>query len=516
MKPILWACLFVLAVVRPTAQPAPSHSVLVIVVDGLRPDYVTPELMPRVVELGRRGVVFSAHHAVFPTVTRVNASSFVTGTYPDAHGLMGNTIYVPAANATGVLDTGRRENLELVEQSDGRLLTAPTLSELLRPAGRTLLVVSSGSSGSALLLNHTLATGGIVHYDFTRPAALAKAAAQILGPAPPAATPNDPRNQYAIDAYLKVGIDHVRPDVTFMWLNDPDGTAHANGIGHPLTRRSLTLVDAAIGRIEDALRSRGLIGRTDIIVTSDHGFSTHTGMLKLPALVAPFAGLMADGSPDLIVAEGAIYFRSGPDPLRRAALVGSLQQRPEVGAIFTAARTPGSADGVVPGTLSFDLARWNHPARAAEILVSANWTHEQNSAGFAGTTADGGVAGHGTSSPHDIHNTLIATGPGFREGIVSAVPTGNVDVAPTVLRLIGLPVPATMAGRVINEGLKEGPLPASVRVERSNRTVRTADGSYTLTAHFSTVAGKTYLDYTETARKPRLASAQVTEHIQQR
>src|SRR5690349_13459753 len=83
---------------------AGRHTHLVIVVDGLRPDYVTPQVMPRLYRLGRRGIVFTAHHSVFPTVTRVNASSFVTGAYPETHGLMGNTIYVPSVSAVKTLD----------------------------------------------------------------------------------------------------------------------------------------------------------------------------------------------------------------------------------------------------------------------------------------------------------------------------------------------------------------------------------------------------------------------------
>jgi arylsulfatase A-like enzyme len=483
------------------ARQPPASTHLVIVVDGLRPDYVTLEVMPRLVQLGRRGIVFNAHHSVFPTVTRVNASTFVTGVYPERHGIMGNTIYIPKANATKGLDTGARENLELVERSDGRLLTAPTLSELLRPAGRSLLVVSSGSSGSALLLNHTLATGGIIHYEFSRPPALAAKAAAALGPAPPHTTPNDPQNQYAIDAYLKVGLSDVRPDVTFMWLNDPDGTAHANGMGSPITRRSLALVDAGIGRVEDALREKGLLDRTNIIVTSDHGFSTHTGELKLGAIVAPFAKPLPDGSPDIVVAEGAIHFRAAVDRTRVAAIVAALQRRPAVGAIFTRPRPGGGSGGVVPGTLSFDVAHWNHPSRSGEILVSANWTREANDAGIEGKTTDGGVAGHGSSSPYDIHNVLMAAGPDFREHETSAAPTGNVDIAPTLLRLVGLPVPSTMAGRVIEEGLRGGPPPGSMRVVRSELTVSTPDGAYTLTAQTSEVAGHRYLDATDVRRK---------------
>src|SRR5712692_9158271 len=310
------------------AQPAPPRTHLVIVVDGLRPDYMTPEVMPRLFRLGRRGIVFNAHHSVFPTVTRVNASSFVTGAYPETHGLMGNTIYIPKANATKGLDTAERTNLEAVERAEGKLLTAPTLSEILKPAGKTLLAVSSGSSGSAYLLNHTVATGGIVHYDFVRPPDLVARVAATLGPAPAHATPNDPQNQYAIDAYLKVGLDDVHPDVTFMWLNDPDGTAHVNGIGAGPTLKSLALVDAGIGRVEDELQARGLLDRANIIVTSDHGFSTHNSHLRLAALVDPFAKPMPDGSKDIVVAEGAIYLRSGDDAARVAAIVGALQKEP--------------------------------------------------------------------------------------------------------------------------------------------------------------------------------------------
>src|ERR1019366_4549253 len=134
-----------------------------------------------------------------------------------------------------------------------------------------------------------------------------------------------------------------------------------------------------------------------------HGFSTHIGGLRLGALVAPFARPMPDGSKDIVVAEGAVCLRSGRDPARVAAIVAALQKRPEVGAIFTRPAAGGRVEGTVPGTLSFDVARWNHP-RAGDILVSANWNSEKNDAGYAGKTTDGGVAGHGTSSPYDIHN----------------------------------------------------------------------------------------------------------------
>ena len=89
-------------------QDGPARRILIIVVDGLRPDYVTREAMPRLVRLGERGIVFTAHHSVVPTVTRVNGSSLVTGAYPETHGLLGNAIYIPSVSAlTERLDNSR-------------------------------------------------------------------------------------------------------------------------------------------------------------------------------------------------------------------------------------------------------------------------------------------------------------------------------------------------------------------------------------------------------------------------
>jgi arylsulfatase A-like enzyme len=493
-----------LGIAASQAQAPPQHTHLVIVVDGLRPDYVTPELMPRLSQLGQRGIVFNAHHSVFPTVTRVNAASIATGAYPEAHGLLGNTVYVPSVNATKGLDTGSRENLEAIGRADRPLLTAPSLGEILPQAGKKMLAVGSGTSGAAFLLNHTVGTGAIVHQEFTRPAPLGAHVLETLGPPPAHALPNAALNRRAVDAYLKLGLDDMHPDVTLMWISDPDTTAHTKGIGSTETREALRLADAEIGRIEDALQAKGLAGRTNLIVTSDHGFSTHTGALGLGALVEPFARPLPDGSPDIVVAEGAVCFRAGADAVRVAAIVAALQARPEVGAIFTRPAPGGGPRGAVPGTLSFDVARWNH-RRSGDILVSANWTSETNDAGYAGKTTQSGVAGHGASSPYDVHIPLIAAGPDFREHAVSDVPTSNVDLAPTLLRLLGLQAPSSMTGRVIEEALRNGPSIASVRIDHVAETVKTPDGSYELTAHISKAAGHTYLDFTDVkrARSPR-------------
>ena len=129
-------------------------------------------------------------------------------------------------------------------------------------------------------------------------------------------------------------------------------------------------MDKGIGHIEDTLRENGLLERTNLIVTSDHGFSMHTGGFNLQAMIAPFASELEDGSSDIVVAEGAIYVRGKSDPSRVATIVAALQRRTEVGAIFTRPGARGGPGGSVAGTLSFDIVRWNY-ARSGDILVSA-------------------------------------------------------------------------------------------------------------------------------------------------
>ena len=68
--------------------------VLVVVFDGLQPAQVTEGLMPNLAAFAASGVTFANHHAVYPTVTRANASSMVTGRNPGGHGLSANTLLV--------------------------------------------------------------------------------------------------------------------------------------------------------------------------------------------------------------------------------------------------------------------------------------------------------------------------------------------------------------------------------------------------------------------------------------
>lgn len=481
----------------PCAAESQSSRVLLIVMDGLRPDYVTPRLMPNLHALGQEGVVFEKHHAAFPTVTRVNASTIVTGTYPDHHGIVDNSVYFPDIEPDMTLNTGNREDLERVNtHTNGNLLTAETLGELLAQQGKKTGVFSSGSSGSAFLLNHKVPNGVLINNGFILPESLAATLLPRMGDTPPDGAPNRERNARIVRTYLDYGLQELDAELSILWISDPDHTAHEYGMATPRTTQSLRLADDQIGKIAGELKRTGKIATTNIIVTSDHGFSSHTLKEDPSEVLRSFEA--AQGLPkNAIIATGDCFYVKDNAKDKIPALVAALQATPWVGPLFTRAKAPGSSEGWVEGTLSLDVVRENHPERAPDIIYSPTWTDDEGAKGFLGTAADQEVAGHGSSSPWDVHNTLIALGPDFATRRLCGIPSHAVDLAPTICHLLGIFPADTMEGRVLYEGLVEvDPTAPSEITTRTIHTERSLDGGtkYRMEVTQSEYRGKVYFD----------------------
>jgi arylsulfatase A-like enzyme len=488
------------------ADQAPRDRVIVLVVDGLRPDYVTGELMPRLNGLAREGFRGQAHHAVFPTVTRVNGPSVFSGTNPGTHGLLGNAVYIPDADSTRTLDASDADDLRLIDQATGgRLLTVPSLGEMLTERELVYFAVGSGSGGSAMLMNHRGAGVGLVHYEFTIPDSLGAVVTETLGAPPPIApgTSAVPRVAWAVDALLQLGLDRADADVLAAWLTEPDGTAHRTGIGSPETVEVLAGVDAEIGRLLDGLAERELRERTNIIVVSDHGFSTHTGDASLESLLVEAGLKESEESTDVVVAGDAIHVNgSGAEKDARIDAIVTLLQRTDwIGPVFTRGATADTLFGARAGTVAFRAIGWDHE-RSADILVSPQWSEAENEFGWAGEVLTGGTAGHGSSSPWDIRATFIAAGPGIKRNVVSSVPTGNVDVTPTVLALLGAPVPADLDGRVLEEIMLTGPEPGEMPLSSAplSTSVQLGGLVYQLDVYRTGVGSSVYFDGTDVTR----------------
>ena len=474
---------------------------IIFMFDGLRPDYITKELMPNLHAFKKAGSYGAQNHSVYPTVTRVNSASYATGSYPAQHGLLGNTVYFPQVDKLKGLNTGEaKELMRVAEATNNNLLTAISLGEILAAQGERLMVFSSGSSGQAYLQNHKVNNGAIINPELILPASFKDEVINAVGTPPAYAKPNEGRHKWMVDAFMKYGLKEDGPMVSAIWFSDPDGTAHAEGIGSPLAIQALKIVDQQFARIIDGLKSKGWMNHTNILISTDHGFVTNGGTESIADVLIKNGLKQSRESDDVVVAEGALYVKDH-NREKIKGIVDFLQQQEWIGPIFTKAEKAGGLEGWVEGTLSFDAIHWNHKDRMADILVDENWDDRTNNFGYKGTSLSRGVAGHGGFSPYEVHIPLIANGPAFKKSFVSNLPTSNIDIVPTVLYLCGIKPPATMDGRVLNELLVNAPK-ISVQSKTEITTVTTTKpwGTYTISIKRSILEKYNYVNYTKVER----------------
>jgi predicted AlkP superfamily pyrophosphatase or phosphodiesterase len=475
-----------------------ARPTLVFVVDGLRPDAIDPQDTPTLHRLRAEGVSFTASHAAFPTVTRVNAATLATGAHPGTHGILGNTMYLPAVNSRRAFSNDDWRNLVKVDEATRALVPVPTLAEGLGAHGLRFAAVSSGSTGSAFLLNPRAPRGvGVLVNGYFEPGVRVgwpdDVNARILARfgAAPRRGGSSERFDAAVDWGETVLRDYVlpelSPDVVINWITEPDHTQHGLGAGSPEARASIRNADRHIGLILDALEA------PNVIVASDHGFSLNAGTVDVARELIE-AGLKEGvESDDVVVASsgqamGLHVKDRAPDRVQK--IVAFLQSRPWIGVIFT-------AHGAAEGTLPLDLVHAAHAAWGPDVLFTFPWTSERNAFGVPGTDIGDAnsrvTSDHGSLSPWTIRSTLLAWGPDFKRGVVSAVPAGNVDVTPTILALHGLD-PGDLDGRVLHEALAKGPDVEHVPFETRLHVAAAAAGAYRAVVQISEVAGRRYVD----------------------
>ena len=124
-------------------------SVLIVAFDGLQPSQVDHQRMPVVSKIADDGVRFLHNHAVFPSVTRANAATLVTGVSPGKHGLTANKSIFPEYSTNQVVDALHPKLSEINQLTKGKLLFVPTIGELIRKHNLQWVSVVGGTSGNA-------------------------------------------------------------------------------------------------------------------------------------------------------------------------------------------------------------------------------------------------------------------------------------------------------------------------------------------------------------------------------
>jgi arylsulfatase A-like enzyme len=452
------AALFLMA--DSTFATGKAEHVVVVVWDGMRPDFVNETNTPTLYRLARDGVFFQNHHAVFLSSTEVNATAMATGCYPNRSGILSNHEYRPKIN---LFTNVAVEALDVVRKGDAvthnHYLLLPTLAEILQHAGKGTAV--AGAKPVAILqdrLEQGRVCGDCI--DLFEHKSVPATAVDKLGL--PAFllkdVPNTHEDEIITTALVGPMWDKEVPAFSMLWLSEPDATQHNSGLGTVKSLKALKGSDDNLARVLKELTARGVRDKTDVFVISDHGFSSISRVVNIFEVLKAtgfnpaheFKQPPVDGDVMVVGNGGALLlYVIGHDPKLIHKMVELLQAQDFTGVIFT--REP------MAGTFTLDQVRINTPD-APDIVVSLRWTRDKNDLGIPGTVPcdswlSAGQGIHSSLSPFDMHNTLIAAGPDFKKGWVDHLPSGNIDLAPTVLHILGVMPPERMDGRVLTEAL---------------------------------------------------------------
>ena len=475
-----------------------AQRAFVMVWDGMRPDLISPELTPNLVRLAGEGVRCSDSHAVFPTVTRVNSASLATGVLPAVHGIVGNSLYAPLVDRRAAISVGDHRSLfALIESRGGRLVPCDTLADRVAAAGGRTVVVSTGSPGSAFLCHPRVREcdgDRLFNPAIMLPGGAADELVAGLGPIPAPTVPNTAQDAYFARAVVEYVLPTLAPTLLVFWHTDPDKTQHHHGFGSSEALAAIRNADAHLGLMLGALDASGRRDETAVVIVSDHGYvSIEPAVDPAAPFVSAGLGDALEGGRLVLATNGCSLYVYVPDG--DAELIGrvatALEDWEHGGPVFSGARGLPPAEGTLPLALvglDGDLA--------PDVLCALAWDDAPNEYGWAGRSA--GLdpkygASHGGISPREIRNTLVLAGAGLKAGQVDPLPVGNLDVAPTLLRLLGLEPPPDQHGRVLVEVLLGGPQPAELDVHPE--AITAARGPFRQRLHFSRVGDARYLDF---------------------
>jgi arylsulfatase A-like enzyme len=580
---------------------APSSSrgriVVLMVWDGLRPDFVTKRDTPNLYDLGREGTRFDRHHSMYPTLTMVNAAALATGASPGVNGIVGNVLYLAPllADKAPALDAKLAkpvmlENTPLLSDLNGdgafagHLLGLDSVAQQVEREGGYVAI--AGKQGPTFLFDDRVETlkdgrGSLGNprkdYLFVTDD-LAEPPQAEIGKAP--AGSHEGVADSASDVYFtrvvtenaipaaKRASEAGRPALIVLWQHNPDLTQHLAGLGTMQALEALSGADINLGRVRAALDSNGISDRTDVIVVSDHGFATVRMTIDLHALLAS-AGLKKDlDSDDVVVARNGgsdlVYLSKTAFPTENARrdelqkIVNFAEAQEWCGPIFSRQMAPKPIEGKhrhklspeasylgwIDGTFAQEAIGILNSARSPDLTISFREIADQDNAKLTGPdvpafaiAANGqtsvknnsktlvhpvrgimyadagpsfttGMGMHGAAGAAEIHNVCAAIGPDFKRGFVDANPTANVDIAPTITRILQLapnlgPEGAHATGRILTEafpGERQWVGAAKTLAPSTKLTLQGVEVTNTL--RITRLGDHDYLDNATEARNP--------------
>jgi arylsulfatase A-like enzyme len=417
---------------------------VIVICDSLRADLITESHAQFLSELARRSARFANHASVFPSTTRTSAASIATGCLPARHGLLGNTMAIDEGDGLVCLSVGKPDFRDRLHRATGRTLHRPTLAERVSRTGETAIAISNVSPGAAYFLDPD-GFGWVYNPAGSfgpgrRPLPAEDGLAIAKGAA---------GDDAATERFCEEVLRRRAPAIATLWLSEPDYTGHHTPLGSPAHRQAIASADANVCRVADTVAALDPKGeRILFIIGSDHGMETVDKTIDLDGLLVDAGLKRSAASSDVVVAPNGtaalLYFDEPAGPL--VEQVGRFLETQEwVGRAFVGANLAAAG---LPTTTALQIALTLKPDERANPHGVPGHSHivrdalePKNSTGFGQ---------HGGLGRNEQRPFLFVAGGGFQPG-THHHRTSLIDIAPTVLRHLGLPTTG-MDGRVLPLG----------------------------------------------------------------
>ncbi len=422
-------------------QPVQTPLLLMISIDGLRPDYVTAAdahgaKIPNLRRFLRDGAFADGVQGVIPTVTYPSHTTLITGVSPATHGIFSNTTFDPLRENRGGW-YWYAEDIRVATLWDAASRAGLSTASVQWPASVGARVTwnipefwRAGTPDDAKLLR-AVSTPGL----------LAELEAE-LGPYPRALTVESDEQRGRFAARI---LEKKRPNLLTLHLIALDHAEHVSGPFSGEAMAVLERLDAVVGALRATAETVAPGGAYTAIV-SDHGFTRTTMQLNL---VPEFrgAGLLTVGAQGKITDWKAMPWTAGGSiavVLKDPADAGTLAQ---VRALLDrlAADPAHGIDRVLDGDAL--RARGGFPPASFVVGLKPDWQAGSSLTGeLVGKSTVAGQHGHLPDLP-DLRAAFFVVGPDVPAGRSLGL-VDMRDIATTLARRLNLALPAA-EGKVL-------------------------------------------------------------------
>lgn len=403
--------------------------------------------LPHLRKLAAEGAVADAMTISNPAITWPNHTTLVTGVTPRRHGVLFNGLVVRGG-------PGKPNKIEpWVDRS--RLVFAPTVYDAAFKAGLTTAEID----WVAITNPGTITWSFPEVFDPNSTLAREMIAAGTISPAEAKlAGGGKPNIVWRDEMWTRAAgfvIAKHQPNLLLFHPLTTDSTHHRFGPGSLASFTALALADRLVGDVVRAVDASGRRAQTTFLITTDHGFKK-VDKYVYANVVLKQAGLLRAAGPTVsscdafVGPQGGIAFVYVTDPARRAELV------PKLKALFATAE--GVAEVIDAAT---DAPAHGMPTPAENQGMGELILYPKAGYAFSGAPAGdvvtgpatnyGGTHGYSSRDP-ELDGIFIASGAGIKKG-VTVRRVRNLDVAPTIARLLDVPLP-NVEGKVLEEILR--------------------------------------------------------------